>query len=130
MKSSVVCAFACLRVRSDNARVCGCVTTKYTFTNASWTDLGAGPLLLGFNGVGVFAVSDTTPLLGAEGFGIRAGRSSPLKTTSHVWGSSDWRVERGRLCGSNHRRRRRRRPVSTWSASYATATGMTMTNGG
>jgi hypothetical protein len=60
-------------------------TTKYTLTNSGWTDLGAGPMLLSFQGSGVFAVGDTTPTLVNEGFGIRAGRSFPVKTTSHVW---------------------------------------------
>jgi hypothetical protein len=60
-------------------------TTKYALTNSGWTDLGAGPMLLSFQGSGVFAVGDTTPTLVNEGFGIRAGRSFPIKTTSHVW---------------------------------------------
>jgi hypothetical protein len=60
-------------------------TTKFTVTNAAWTDLGAGPMLLSFRGTGVYAVSDTTPSLVQEGFGVAMGDSVAINTTSHVW---------------------------------------------
>lgn len=68
----------------------GAVTTaKFALTNAAWTDLGAGPLLLSFRGSsGVYAISDATPSLTSEGFTMIAGDSAPIKTTSHVWATS------------------------------------------
>ena len=80
-----VCAFLFALAVSTAPALGAVATTKYTLTNSGWTDLGVGPLLLAFRGVGVFVVGDATPSLNAEGFGIRAGRSFPLKTTSHVW---------------------------------------------
>lgn len=64
-------------------------TAKFTLTNASWTDLGAGPLLLNFRGDGAFAVGDVTPTLPiGEGFSIPANASYRVETASHVWGAS------------------------------------------
>lgn len=61
-------------------------TAKFTLNNSNWVDLGAGPLLLSFNGSGVYAISDTTPTLPkSEGFGIPNGKSAHIDTTSHVW---------------------------------------------
>jgi hypothetical protein len=80
-----VCAFLLALAVSAAPALGAVATTKYALTNSGWTDLGAGPLLLGFNGTGVFAIGDTTPTLVDEGFGIRAARSFPVKTTSHVW---------------------------------------------
>lgn len=80
-----VCAFLFALAVSAAPALGAVATTKYSLTNSGWTDLGAGPLLLAFRGTGVFAVGDTTPSLGGEGFGVRTGRSFPLKTTSHVW---------------------------------------------
>ncbi len=61
-------------------------TTKFTLTNGSWTDLGAGPLHLTFKGAGVYAVADATPTLPAgEGFRIASGDSVNVRTSSHVW---------------------------------------------
>jgi hypothetical protein len=123
-----VCAFL-LALAVSTAPTLGAVaTTKYSLTNSGWTDLGAGPLLLGFNGTGVFAVSDTTPSLNSEGFGIRAGRSFPVKTTSHVWATAPSASSvnayaapiNGGGGGSS----------SVWSASDAAANGMPLSNGG
>jgi hypothetical protein len=42
-------------------------------------------MMLGFNGVGVYAISDATPAIVREGFSVIAGESVPISTTSHVW---------------------------------------------
>jgi hypothetical protein len=63
------------------------VTTRFALTNTAWTDLGTGPMLLTFNGLGVFAISDTSPSIPlTEGFTIISGESFDISTTSHVWG--------------------------------------------
>ncbi len=61
------------------------VTTKTPLTNAGWTDLGAGPLLLSFRGSGVYQIADATPSIVSEGFTIPQGGSVNLNTSSHVW---------------------------------------------
>ena len=62
-------------------------TTKFVLNNTSWTDLGAGPMLLGFTGGAVYAIGDTTPTIPkSEGFTIPSGESFKVDTTSHVWG--------------------------------------------
>ena len=66
-------------------------TTKATLTNAGWTDLGVGPMLISFRGAAGFAVADTTPAAAVpigEGFQILNGSSFRVETTSHVWGSA------------------------------------------
>ena len=63
-------------------------TTKFVLANAGWTDLGTGPLLLGFAGSGVYAISDTTPSFKGEGFTMISGDSVSLNTASHVWAMS------------------------------------------
>jgi hypothetical protein len=83
-----VCAFLFALAVSAAPALGAVATAKYTLTNSGWTDLGAGPLLLAFRGTGVFAIGDTTPTLVGEGFGVRPGRSKPLKTTSHVWATA------------------------------------------
>ena len=61
-------------------------TAKFTLNSASWTDLGAGPLLLSFTGSGVFAIGDAAPVIPlSEGFTMIAGESVNVSTTSHVW---------------------------------------------
>ena len=61
-------------------------TAKFALTNTSWTDLGAGPMLLTFKGNGVYAVSDATPTIPlTEGFTMITGESFHIATTSHVW---------------------------------------------
>jgi hypothetical protein len=63
------------------------VTTKFVLNNTTWTDLGAGPMLLGFTGGAVYAIGDTTPTIPkSEGFTIPSGESFKVDTTSHVWG--------------------------------------------
>jgi hypothetical protein len=63
------------------------VTTKFVLDNTTWTDLGAGPMLLGFTGGAVYAIGDTTPTIPkSEGFTIPSGESFKVDTTSHVWG--------------------------------------------
>jgi hypothetical protein len=62
-------------------------TTAITLNNSTWTDLGAGPILLSFNGSAVFAVSDTAPTLtGGIGFPIPPSAAVTVNTASHVWG--------------------------------------------
>ena len=63
-------------------------TAKFSLTNAGWTDLGAGPMLLTFRGVGVYAVGDAAPAWLAEGFSRSRGGAIRLTTTSHVWASA------------------------------------------
>ena len=65
-------------------------TAKFSVSNAAWTDLGAGPMLLSFRGSsGVFVVADTTPAIPiGEGFTIMAGDSMRVESTSHVWAAS------------------------------------------
>jgi hypothetical protein len=61
-------------------------TTKFSLTNSGWTDLGAGPLLLGFTGAGVFAIGDVTPVIPiSEGFTVVRGEAFRVETSSHVW---------------------------------------------
>jgi hypothetical protein len=63
-------------------------TTKVTLTTSAWTDLGVGPILVSSAGRVVYAVSDTTPALVAEGFPIPAGDARTINTASHVWARS------------------------------------------
>lgn len=64
-------------------------TVRFVLDNAHWTDLGPGPLLLGFKGAGVFAVSDTTPTIPlTEGFTMISGDSRYITAASHVWAMS------------------------------------------
>jgi hypothetical protein len=64
-------------------------TTKFLLNPTTWTDLGAGPLLVSFTGSAVYAVSDTTPTLVSEGLQIPSGTSLILgNTASHVWAIS------------------------------------------
>jgi hypothetical protein len=104
-------------------------TVKTTLVQSTWTDLGAGPLLLRFNGDGVYAIGDATPTIPpGEGFAIRAGKSVKVMTTSHVWATSRGNasvsayvapVSGGAV-----------QPKSVWSAADAAANGMTLSNGG
>lgn len=83
MKRLLFAAFFVLSLTSAFA----VVTTKFVLNNTSWTDLGAGPMLLGFSGGGVYAIGDTTPTIPkSEGFTIPSGESFKVDTTSHVWG--------------------------------------------
>jgi hypothetical protein len=99
-------------------------TTKFVVTQA-WMDLGAGPMLLSFTGVGgVYAIGDTTPGVNA-GFAIRKGDSVALTTTSHVWAratAANISVFTAPISA----------PVtsSVWSAADAAANGMALSNGG
>jgi hypothetical protein len=64
-------------------------TAKFAVTNAAWTDLGAGPMLVSFRGDGAFAVGDITPTIPVgEGFSILSGDSFKVDSTSHVWATS------------------------------------------
>jgi hypothetical protein len=86
MKRLLLVTFLVLSLTSAMAAV---VTTKFVLNNTSWTDLGAGPMLLGFSGGGVYAVGDTTPTIPkSEGFSIPSGESFYISSTSHVWGMS------------------------------------------
>jgi hypothetical protein len=61
-------------------------TTKFALSASTWTDLGAGPMIISATGQAVFAIGDTTPALPAnEGGLIPAGDSLSLNTASHVW---------------------------------------------
>ena len=106
------------------------VTTKFSLTNSGWTDLGAGPLLLSFQGPGVFAIGDTTPTLVNEGFGIRAGRSFPVKTTSHVWAAATGAFNAAAYAAPISGGGTGGGSSSVWSSSDATAGNMTLTNAG
>lgn len=63
-------------------------TTKTPLNNASWTDLGAGPLFLSTIGGSWYAVSSTTPSLVQEGFPVPPG-GVPVNSTEHVWARLD-----------------------------------------
>ena len=64
-------------------------TGKIALTGSAWTDLGAGPMLLGVTGGAVYAIGDTTPAIPkSEGFSIPSGESFYISSTSHVWGMS------------------------------------------
>jgi hypothetical protein len=79
--------FALALVMALAAPALAVTTAKFTLTNAAWTDLGAGPLLLTFKGSGVFAVGDATPSIPkSEGFTMISGDSFYINSTSHVWG--------------------------------------------
>ena len=79
--------FAAFFALSLTAVLAATVTTKFVLNNTSWTDLGAGPMLLGFTGGAVYAIGDTTPTIPkSEGFTIPSGESFKVDTTSHVWG--------------------------------------------
>jgi hypothetical protein len=64
-------------------------TSKFALTNTAWTSLGAGPLVLTFQGEGVYAVSDTIPVGSspplAEGLKIPSGTTITVNTASNVW---------------------------------------------
>lgn len=80
---------AALFALSLTAAAMAASTTKFVLTNSAWTDLGAGPMLLGFTGGGVYAIGDTTPAIPkSEGFSIPSGESFYISSTSHVWGMS------------------------------------------
>ena len=103
-------------------------TTKFVLTNAAWTDLGAGPLLLSFKGDGVYAVSDTVPSL-TGGFTRARGGSIPIDTASHVWAMAA--SANGAAVYAAPIMPGGGPPVtSVWSASDAAANGMTLSNGG
>lgn len=62
-------------------------TTTILLNTSTWTDLGAGPMLLSGNGSMVYAVADTAPTLtGGVGFPVPSGTAVTVNTTSHVWG--------------------------------------------
>jgi hypothetical protein len=78
---------ASLMLLSLTALVFAVSTVKFTLSNTSWTDFGAGPMLLTFRGTGVYAVSDVTPAIPTtEGFTMISGDSFYVSSTSHVWG--------------------------------------------
>jgi len=64
-------------------------TTKLTLNVTTWTDLGAGPLMLGYGGHGnvVYAIGDVTPTIPIkEGFVFpTTGGPKCINTASHVW---------------------------------------------
>jgi hypothetical protein len=126
-------AIALMLIAAGTSSAAAATTTaKYALSNAGWTDLGPGPMLLSFNGpTGVFAISDATPTLKAEGFGKALGGSIKIPTPSHVWGAATGNfgvtayvapITGGGGGGGG--------TSSVWSATDAAASGLTLTNGG
>jgi hypothetical protein len=124
-------AMALMLVAAGASPAAADTTTKFALSNSGWTDLGPGPLLLSFTGIGgVFAISDTTPSFKNEGFGKARGGSIKIPTPSHVWATT--KDVYGVMAYVA--------PItgggggavvsSVWSASDAAATGMTLSNGG
>jgi hypothetical protein len=123
-------AIALMLIAAGTSSALADTTAKYALSNAGWTDLGPGPMLLSFNGpTGVFAISDATPTLKAEGFGKARGGSIRVVTPSHVWATAT----------GNYGVTAYVAPItapatggatSVWSAADATASGMTLSNGG
>jgi hypothetical protein len=63
-------------------------TVKTALNSATWTDLGAGPSMVGASGSVVFAIGDTTPTIPInQGFVLGVGPQC-VNTTSHLWGMS------------------------------------------
>lgn len=61
-------------------------TTLRTITNASWQDLGVGPLLISPNSAIAFVIGDTAPTLPvAQGFKLAAHDLRSINTASHIW---------------------------------------------
>jgi hypothetical protein len=64
-------------------------TTKITLSATAWSDLGVGPLMLGYGGHGnvVYAIGDVAPTIPLkEGFVFpTTGGSRCINTASHVW---------------------------------------------
>ena len=62
------------------------VTQKVAVNATTWTDLGAGPLLIAPYGRVVYAISDTTPAIPArEGFPLVDNVSVTVNTASHIY---------------------------------------------
>jgi hypothetical protein len=107
------------------------VTTKFSLNNTAWTDLGPGPLMLGINGIGVYAIGDAAPTVTREGLNIVSGEAGPVFSASHVWAMmkdapSGIAFVAPIVPGGGGTAT----PTSVWSASDAAANSMTLSNGG
>jgi hypothetical protein len=62
-------------------------STSTPLVSTAYTDLGAGPIYLGADGVGVvYLIGDSQPAANASGLAVQQGAGAiALQTTSHVW---------------------------------------------
>jgi len=62
-------------------------TTRVPLSSTTYTDLGAGPIMLGANaGEVIYQVSDSQPAANSGGYAQLPGQPpTPIRTTSHIW---------------------------------------------
>ena len=86
MKRLIVASLALLLATSTLGAV---ATSKITLSTTTWSDLGVGPLIVGYGGHGnvVIAIGDLTPTIPIkEGFVFpTTGGPKCFNTASHVW---------------------------------------------
>jgi hypothetical protein len=85
MKRTILALLALLAAAPSLAAV---ATVKTALNSSTWTDLGAGPAMIGANGSVVFVIDDVTPVTTiSQGFVLGVAPQC-VNTTSHVWAMS------------------------------------------